>query len=125
MAKQVITIPGAPARPLSPGVKAGGFIFVSGQVGHEDPKTGEAREGIAAQTKQCLENIKRVLELAGSSLDDVVKTTVFLGNVVDLAEMNEVYRSYFPKDPPARSTLVAGLVRPGMLIEIECIASVS
>ena len=122
MTKEVINVPNAPRLPFSPAIRAGNYIFVSGQGGYEDPKTGEAIKGIEGQTRQCLENIKRVLETAGSSLDEVVKVTVFLGNVADYAKMNEVYQSYFPTDRPARSTAVTGLVIPNMLIEMECIA---
>ena len=85
MTKQVINVPGAPELPFSPAIKAGDYIFVSGQGGFEDPKTGEAVKGIEAQTRQCLENIRQILEVAGSSLDEVVKVTVFLGNVADFA----------------------------------------
>ena len=122
MAKEVITVPGAPPLPFSPGIKAGQFIFVSGQVGFKDPKTGEEIDGIRAQTSQCFENIKKVLKAASSSLDDVVKATVILKNAADFAEMNEVYRGYFPKDLPARTTIVAALASPSILVEIECIA---
>lgn len=122
MTKQVISVPNAPRYPFSSAIRAGGYVFVSGQGGFQDPKTGGAIEGIEAQTRQCLENMKQVLETAGSSLDDVVKVTIFLGNVADYARMNEVYQSYFPKDQPARSAAVTGLVIPNMLIEIECIA---
>lgn len=122
MAKQIITMPNAPKLPFSSAIRAGDYIFLSGHGGYEDPRTGKAIQGIENQTRQCLENIKRVLETAGSSLNDVVKVTVFLGNVADYAKMNEVYRSYFPKDMPARSTAVTGLVIPNMLIEMECIA---
>ena len=122
MTKQVITVPNTPKYPFSPAIRAGDYIFVSGQGGFQDPKTGGAIEGIEAQTRQCLENMKQVLETAGSSLHDVVKVTVFLGNVADYAKMNETYQSYFPKDQPARSTAVTGLVIPNMLIEMECIA---
>lgn len=121
MAKEVITIPNAPKLPFSPAIRAGDYIFVSGQGGFVD-NAGREVEGIDAQTRQCLENIKRVLVAAGSSLDDVVKVTVFLGSVGDFARMNEVYQGYFPKDQPARSTAVTGLVIPNMLVEIECIA---
>lgn len=122
MAKEIIMVPNAPKYPFSPGIKAGNYIFVSGQGGFQDPKTGEVIEGIEAQARQCLENVKRVLEAAGSSLDDVIKVTIFLGNVDDYAKVNEVYQKYFPKDYPARSTAVTGLVIPNMLIEMECIA---
>ena len=121
MTKQVINVPNAPKMPFSPAIRAGDYIFVSGQGGFQDPKTGEAIKGIEAQTRQCLENMKQVLEMAGSSLNDVVKVTIFLGNVADFARMNEVYQSYFLKDQPARSTAVTGLVVPNMLAEMECI----
>jgi 2-iminobutanoate/2-iminopropanoate deaminase len=124
MGKEVITvpaIPNAPKLPFSPAIKAGDYIFVSGQVGFIDAN-GKEVKGIQAQTRQCLENIKQVLKSAGSSLNDVVKTTVFLNNAEHFAQMNEVYQSYFPKDFPARSTVVTSPVMPNMLIEIECIA---
>ena len=122
MTKQVINVPNAPKMPFSPAIRAGDYIFLSGQGGFEDPKTGKPIKGIEAQTRQCLENMKQVLETAGASLDDVVKVTVFLGNVTDFAKMNAAYQSYFPKDQPARSTAVTGLVVPSMLTEMECIA---
>ena len=121
MAKEVITVPNAPKLPFSPATKAGDYIFVSGQVGFID-SGGREVKGIEAQTRQCLESIKQVLEAASSSLNDVVKVTVFLSHADHFAQMNEVYQSYFPKDCPARSTVVAGLVVPSMLVEIECIA---
>ncbi len=122
MTKKIISIPNAPNLPFSPGIKAGQYLFVSGQGGFKDPKTGEAIEGIGAQTKQCMENIKTILETADSSLNDVVKATVILKNESDFAEMNGVYRSYFPKDLPTRTTIVANMVYPSMLVEIDCIA---
>ena len=121
MAKKVIHLPNAPALPFSPAIKAGDYIFVSGQGGFADAE-GKEVKGIEAQTRQCLENIRNVLEAAGSSLNDVVKVTIFLGDVSNFAKMNEVYRGYFPEDAPARSTAVTGLVVPNMLVEIECIA---
>ena len=122
MTKEIISIPNAPALPFSPGIKAGQFLFTSGQGGFKDPGTGEEIKGIQAQTRQCFESIKAILEAANSSLDDIVKATVVLKNAADFAEMNDVYRSYFSKDLPARTTIVADLVVPGMLVEIECIA---
>jgi len=110
--------------PLSPAVKAGGFVFVSGFAGFLDPKTEALVEGIEAQTRETLEVIKDALEAAGSSLDKVVKVTVFLRNTQDFSKMNEVYRTFFPKDPPARSTIVTGLALPEILVEIECTAVV-
>jgi len=121
MAKKVITVSGAPKLPFSPAIKAGDYIFVSGQVGFADAE-GREIKGIETQTKRCLENIKEVLTAAGASLDDVVKVTVFLRNEEDFATMNEIYQGYFVKDRPARSTVVAGLALPSMLIEMECIA---
>ena len=122
MTREVITVPNAPQRPFSPGIKAGGYIFTSGQTGITNPETGEELKGIEAQTRQCLENIKRVLEIAGSSMDNVVKTTVFITNVADFAKMNDVFITYFPQSPPTRSTIVTGLVNSSMVVEIECIA---
>lgn len=108
--------------PYSPAIRAGSYIFMSGQLGFTDPQTGEDNEGIEAQTKQCLENTKRVLESMGSSLSDVVKVTVFLRNNDDFTKMNETYINYFSKNRPARSTIITNLINPKMLIEIECIA---
>jgi len=122
MEKQVITIPNAPNYPFSPAIRAGEYIFVSGQAGFCNPKTNEQIKGIEAQIKQTLENIKKILSAAGSSLSDVVKVTVFLINADDFAKMNEVYEQYFPNDYPARATLIVGLALPQMLIEMECIA---
>ena len=110
--------------PLSPAVKAGGFVFVSGFAGFLDRKTEAPVEGVEAQTRETLEVIKDGLEAAGSSLDKVVKVTVFLRNAQDFSKMNEVYRTFFPKDPPARSTIVTGLALPDILVEIECTAVV-
>jgi 2-iminobutanoate/2-iminopropanoate deaminase len=122
MSKKIITIPDAPKLPFSPAIKAGDYIFVSGQTGHQDRKTGEEIKGIEAQTRQCLEKMKRVLKAADSALSDVVKITVFLRNANDFVKMNEVYQGYFVEDQPARSTVVTNLVMPNMLIEVECIA---
>ncbi len=124
MTKQVITVPTAlPGVPYSPAIKTGDYVFVSGQVGHVDSQ-GTKLEGVEAQTSRVLDNMKRVLEAAGVSIDDVVKTTVFLTRAEDFPRMNEVYKTYFTKDLPARSTvIVAALARPEMVVEIECIAS--
>jgi len=123
MAKTVITSPSLPRLPfLSPGTRAGDYVFVSGQVGAQDDQ-GKTLTGIEAQTKQVLELVKRVLETTGASLNDVVKATVFLTNAEDFAAMNKVYSTYFPKDPPARSTIIVkALAKPEYIVEIECIA---
>ena len=80
--------------------------------------------GIVKQTQQTLENIKAMLAAAGSSLDRVFKCTVFLTNIADYAKMNEVYATYFPKDPPARSTVAGSGLALGAKVEIECLATV-
>ena len=121
MVKEVIIMPNTAEYPFSSAVRAGDFIFVSGNAGVVD-KDGRKIKEIKAQTKQTLENMKQVLEAAGSSLSDVVKVTVFITNIDDFAQMNEIYRDCFTKNRPARSTVVTGLVNPDMLIEIECVA---
>lgn len=110
--------------PYSQGILTEAFIFVSGQI-HLNPKTGEMVSGsIKEQTKQVLENIKAVLEAAGSSLDHVVKTTVFLQDMNDFSQMNEVYASYFRPPYPARSTIQVARLPRDAKIEIEAIALV-
>ncbi|MFI5312252.1 MAG: RidA family protein [Gemmatimonadales bacterium] len=116
--KQVISLPGANPNPtLSAGIRVGDMLFLSGQLGGNDST-------IEGQTKASLENIKKVLDAAGTTVDKVVKCTVFLTDVKDFAKMNTAYTAFFTKEPPARSTVVvAALVRPVAKIEIECIAS--
>jgi 2-iminobutanoate/2-iminopropanoate deaminase len=111
-----------PIGPYSQAIKANGFLFASGQV-PIDPKTNEFIGGdIQQQTERVLENVKGLLEAAGSNLHHVVKTTVFLKDMNDFTAMNEVYGRYFTSAPPARSTVaVAGLPK-GALLEIEVIA---
>ena len=121
MVKKVITLPDAPRLPFSAAIRAGDYIFVSGQIGHTDAQ-GREIKGVEAQVKQCLENMKKVLAAADTSLDEVVKVTVFLRDEKDFGKMNEIYQSYFTKDRPARSTVIADLALPSMLIEIDCIA---
>lgn len=117
----------APAVPLTPGIRAGGFIFVSGQTGRR-VVNGQLviGEGMAEQTRNCLENIKAVLEAGGSSMDKVVKCTVYLTDMGDFQTMNDVYRHYFAvdgNDPPARTTVeVSSLANPALLVEIEAVA---
>jgi 2-iminobutanoate/2-iminopropanoate deaminase len=103
----------------------GDIVYCSGQIG-TDPVTGQlAGPGVEEQTEQVLENLKSILEAAGSSLEKVDKCTVFITDQTDFNAMNEVYRKYFPKDPPARScVVVAALARPGLVVEIECIAHI-
>jgi 2-iminobutanoate/2-iminopropanoate deaminase len=121
MGKKVISLPDPSKLPISPAVRAGDYIFVSGQIGFTD-LTGKEVKGIEAQTKQCFENIKQILQAEGSSLSDIVKVTVFLSDSSNFVKMNEVYQSYLTKGYPARSTVLTSLISPDMLIEIECIA---
>ena len=110
--------------PLSPLTRIGDTLYTAGQVG-VDPATRAIPEGIRAQTRQVLLNLRAVLALAGADLSHVVKTTVFLTDMADFAEFNEAYREFFPVDPPARSTVgVAALARPELVVEIEAIAVV-
>jgi 2-iminobutanoate/2-iminopropanoate deaminase len=106
---------------LSPGIKAGDLIFTSGQQGFSRANPDSTVQG---QTKKSLENVKAVVEAAGSNMDHVVKCTVFLVDVKDFSGMNSAYTAAFPKEPPARSTVVvAALVSPGAKVEIECVAT--
>ena len=108
--------------PYSQAIRANGFLFLSGQVSL-DPATQQLVQGdIAAQTTRVLENLKGILEAAGSSLDRVVKTTVYLKDMNDFAAMNEVYARYFPNDPPARATIEVARLPKDARVEIELIA---
>ena len=122
--KQVVTLADvpAPSLPFSAGIKANGFVFASGQVGI-DPRTGQvAGPDVAAQTRQVIENLRAVLEAGGSSLDRLVKTTVFLADMRTFEQMNAVYRELIPEPRPGRSTVEARLARPELLVEIEGVA---
>ncbi len=122
--KQSINVEGAPAAVGSyvHAVKVGELIFTSGQLGLR-PADGTLPEGIEAQTRQCLENLKTVLEGCGSDLNHVVKTTIFLANIADFGKVNEIYAEYFCEEVPARSCVeVANLPKAG-LVEMEVIAT--
>ncbi len=111
-----------PIGPYSQGIRAGNFLFVSGQ-GPIDPKTGKMIEvDIEKQTHQTLQNVKAIVEDAGLSLNDVVKVSIFLKNASDFQKMNEIYKTFFQENPPTRTTVQANFVSPGMLIEIDAIA---
>lgn len=121
---EIVSTEAAPGAigPYSQAVKAGGFVFCSGQI-PIDPETGEfVSGGVAEQTEQVLKNLTEVLKAAGSSLENVVKTSVFLADMSDFAAMNEVYGRYFDSNKPARATVqAAGLPRDAR-VEIDCIA---
>lgn len=123
--KEVIKTPKAPGAigPYSQGIKAQGFLFLSGQI-PLDPASGQVVAGdIRVQTERALKNLQAVLETAGSSLAAVVKTTVFLADFDDFAAMNEVYGGFFPTDPPARSTVQAARLPRDVKVEIDLIAA--
>jgi 2-iminobutanoate/2-iminopropanoate deaminase len=108
--------------PYSQAVKANGFVFVSGQVAI-DPKTQLVIDGaIVPQTERVMENLKGIVEASGSSLDKVVKTTVFLADMNDFAAMNEIYARYFPANPPARATVQVSRLPKDVRVEIEVVA---
>ncbi|MDR2614995.1 MAG: RidA family protein [Oscillospiraceae bacterium] len=122
--KKVIATPLAPAAigPYSQGIAVGDLVFVSGQL-PIDPATGEpAPGGAAAQTEQSIKNVKAVLEAAGLTLADVVKTTVFLKDMNDFAAMNAVYASYFTESFPARAAVEVARLPKDALVEIEAVA---
>jgi 2-iminobutanoate/2-iminopropanoate deaminase len=127
MKKQTIQTTNAPAAigPYSQAVRAGDLLFVSGQI-PLDPKTGElVRGGIAEETKKVLDNLKAIIEAAGGSLGDVVKTTIFLKDMGSFAAVNEVYGTYFPQPFPARATVEVARLPRDVNVEIEAIAKLS
>lgn len=124
MAREQISTASAPAAigPYSQAIATGNFVFASGQIAL-DPASGQLVEGdVREQTRQALRNVQAVLEAAGSSVDRVVKTTVFLTQMADFAAMNEVYAGVFTSEPPARSTVAVAELPRGARVEIEVIA---
>lgn len=111
---------GGQALPFSPAIRAGDFVYVSGQVAHNE--SGELVDGgIIPQTRQTIENLRRILEKAGCTLDDVIKCNVWLADARDFWSFNKVYAGYFPNIPPARSTVQSPLMVDAK-IEIDCVA---
>jgi 2-iminobutanoate/2-iminopropanoate deaminase len=124
--KEVIRTEAAPApfqgAPFAQAIKANGFVFVSGQLSLKPDHGDLVGESVTEQTEQVLTNLRAILEAAGSSLDRLVKTTVFLQNLDDFPAMNEVYKQHVGDEPPARSTVEVARLPSGALVEIEAIA---
>jgi 2-iminobutanoate/2-iminopropanoate deaminase len=123
--KKVVSTDAAPAAigPYSQAVSTERLVFCSGQI-PLDPATMELVSGsIAEETKQCVRNLEAVLTEAGSSLDQIVRTTIYVTNMDDFAEVNEAYGSFFPSDPPARATVGVSALPKGARVEIDCIAA--
>jgi reactive intermediate/imine deaminase len=116
---------GRPTRPFTPAVRIGNLLFLSGQIGTAPNAQGSVvAGGVQAETRQTMNNIKDVLEKSGSSLDRVVKCTVFMADMREWDAMNEVYVTFFPRNKPARSALGANGLALGARVEIECVAAV-
>jgi 2-iminobutanoate/2-iminopropanoate deaminase len=124
MSRHAVSTAGAPAAigPYSQGITSGDLVFCSGQLGL-DPATGDLVDGgVEAQAERALRNLAAVLDAAGATFDDVVKTTIFLADIGDFAAVNAVYAGFMPDPPPARSTFAVGALPKGGLVEIEAIA---
>jgi 2-iminobutanoate/2-iminopropanoate deaminase len=121
--RQAVSSSSAPAAigPYSQAIVAGGTVYCSGQIGM-DPATGELADGLEAQAERALRNLSAVLDAAGVTLADVVKTTIFLTDMGDFAAVNAIYASAMPEPPPARSTVAVAALPKGALVEIEAIA---
>ncbi len=126
MKREVVHTDKAPKAvgPYSQAIRADTMVYTAGQLGF-DPSTGQfVTGGVEEQTRQVLTNLKHVLEAAGSSLGQVIKTTVFLKDMADFQKMNAVYAEFFPENPPARSTIAVAGLPAGGLVEIEVVALV-
>lgn len=121
MSRETITAAGAPepAGPYSHAVVANGFVYVSGQ-GPVNPETGSAPDGFEDQVRQTFENLRTILEAAGSGMEDVLKVNAYLTDLTRFAQFNDVYKGFFGDEPPARTTVGADLL--GILVEIDCVA---
>ena len=120
--KEIVNLDPPPVSPYSSAVKAAGFIYLSGTLAQDESGAIVHQGNVAAQTRQVIERMRRVLAAAGSSLDDVVSVTVYLTSASDFQVMNEAYRAFWPKEPPTRTTVITSLVRPEALVEITMIA---
>ncbi|MBN2305894.1 MAG: hypothetical protein JXQ72_15530 [Anaerolineae bacterium] len=125
MTREVITTPNAPAAvgPYSQAIKAGGLVFVSGQLGLVPGTKEFAGDTVAAQTEQALKNMSAILDAAGTGMAQIVKVTVLLADIATFGEMNGVYSTFFPADPPARAAFAVKDLPVGGLVEIEAIAA--
>lgn len=123
--RKVIQTQHAPAAigPYSQAIRAGSLVFASGQLGL-DPQTGKLQDGVEAQARQVLANVKAVLEAAGTSVENVVKSTLFLADMADFAKVNAIYGEVFQHEPPARSTIQVAALPLGGLVELEVVALV-
>ncbi len=121
-----VTAPGAPnpQGPYSHAVKAGGFVYVSGQAALDPVSSKPTGGSVADETRRTLDNVRAILEAAGASLKDVIKCNVYLADIRDFASMNAVYAEYFGAAKPARTTVQASLPAAGLRVEIDCIAYV-
>lgn len=125
--KEVVIAPEAPAAigPYSAAIRAGQFVYTAGQIGIDPTAGAIVAGGVEAETRQALTNLKHVLEAAGSSLENVVKTTVFLRDMEDFGRMNAVYAEFFTQNYPARSAVQVAALPKGAAVEIEAVALVS
>ncbi len=125
MPRSVPALPGVEASslPFSQVVEANGFVFLAGQVGNAPGESGAVPGGIAAETRQMLDNVGRLLRAVGLDYRDVVKSTVYLRDFADFEAMNEVYRGYFPAEPPTRATVGVTALARDFRVEIEIIAA--
>lgn len=123
MTRQAISTTGAPGAigPYSQAIAAGDLLFCSGQLGL-DPATGELADGVEAQAERAMRNLAAVLDAAGCTADDIVKTTIFLADIADFTAVNAVYGRFMPDPPPARSTVGVAALPKGGRVEIEAIA---
>lgn len=122
MSKKIISTENSPAAigPYNQGIVANGFLFTSGQLPIH-PVTGEVPATIEAQTVQVLDNLKAIIEAAGTTMEKVVKCTVYIQNMSDFAVMNQIYSTYFPKNPPARACVEISKIAKEALVEIDAI----